>query len=77
MKINHQRIGPADDQSAYRCELAGTVGMLATVAILVKQFHLTYGAITIALDGESALDDASGNWPLQIDASAVFRYYLQ
>ena len=41
--------------------------MLSTVAILVKHFHITSGAITIALDGESALDEASGDWPLQID----------
>ena len=26
--------GPADDQSAYRSELAGTIGVLATVVIL-------------------------------------------
>ena len=41
--------------------------MLATVAILVKQFSIASGAFTIALDGESALEEASGNWPLQID----------
>ena len=50
--------GSADDESAYRSELVGTIGVLATVAILVKQFHITSGAITIALDGESALDEA-------------------
>ena len=59
--------GSADDQSAYCSELADTIGVLATVAILVKQFHTTSGAITIALDGESALGEASGNWPLQIE----------
>ena len=57
----------AEDQSAYRSELAGIIGVLATVAILVKQFSITSSAITIALDGESALDEASGTWPLQID----------
>ena len=56
--------GSAEDQSAYRSELAGTIGVLATVAILVKQFSITSGAITIALDGESALEEASGTWPL-------------
>ena len=36
--------GFAEDQSAYRSELAGAIGVLATVAILVKQFHFTSGA---------------------------------
>ena len=57
----------AEDQSAYRSELAGTIGVIATVAILVKQFSITSGAITVALDGESALEEASCTWPLQID----------
>jgi len=57
----------AEDQLACRSELAGNIGVLATVALLVKHFHITSGAITIALDGESAVDEASGDWPLQID----------
>ena len=33
--------GSAEDQSAYRSEVAGTIGVLATMAILVKQFSIT------------------------------------
>ena len=48
--------GLAFDQSAYRSELAGVAGILAAVAIIVQHYELTTGSITIALDGESALD---------------------
>ena len=58
--------GLPEDQSAYRSELAGILGVLYSVEILVTHFHTTSGSITIALDGESALDEARGDWPLQI-----------
>ena len=56
--------GFAEDQSAYRSELTGTIGVLATVVVLVKNFCITSGSITIALD--FVLDEAIGDWPLQI-----------
>jgi len=59
--------GSAEDQSAYRSELDGTIAVLATVLIVVKQFSITSGVITIALDGESAMEEANGNLHLQID----------
>jgi len=62
--------GSALDQSAYRSELTGIVGILATTAIIVKQFGIVTGEITIALDGESALDEACGEWPLAIDQAS-------
>ena len=34
---------------------------------MIQHFSITSGAITIALDGESALMEAGGDWPLQID----------
>ena len=63
-----------EDQLAYRSEFAGTTGVLTTVAVLVKHFHITTGVITIALDGESASDEASGDWSLQID-QPCFDYF--
>ena len=53
--------GSSEDQSAYRSELAGTIGVLDTVAILVKQFHITSCAIIIALDSESAISEIDDN----------------
>ena len=57
----------AADQSAHRSELAGVIGALATVTAIVKKNDITSGSITIALDGESALWEAKGDWPLQFD----------
>ena len=61
----------ADDQSTHRSELTGVIGILAMVAVLVKHYNITSGSITIALDGESVLGEAKGDWPLQIDHAPV------
>ena len=60
------------DQSAYRSELTGIVGILATTSIIVKQFGIVTGGITIALDGESAFDEACGECPLSIDQASYY-----
>ena len=62
--------GSPIDQSAYRSELTGIVGILATTAIIVQHFGIVTGGITIALDVESALDEASGEWSLTIDQAS-------
>ena len=62
--------GSPIDQSAYRSELTGIAGILATTEIIVKHFGIVTGGITIALDGESALDEACGEWPLSIDQAS-------
>ena len=36
----------------------------------MKHFGIVTGGITIALDGESALDEACGEWPLAIDRAS-------
>jgi hypothetical protein len=59
--------GLPTDQSAYQSELAGIVGILSAVAVIIQQYDITKGSITIALDGESALDQASAETPLKID----------
>ena len=59
--------GTPTDQSAYRSELAGITGILSAVAIIIQHYDITEGSITIALDGSSALDQASADNPLKID----------
>ena len=54
-------------QSPYRSEAAGIIGVLSAISVLVSQFSITSGALTIALDGLSALNEAKGEWPLEID----------
>ena len=59
--------GTHEYYSAYRSELAGILGFLSVLSALVKHFNITTGSITLALDGKSALIQASGDWPLNID----------
>ena len=58
--------GSPTTQSAYRSELAGIIGVLSSVELIIKQFNIQGGSITLALDGESALKAARGDWRLQI-----------
>jgi hypothetical protein len=58
--------GLPTDQLAYRSELAGIAGILSAVAVIIQQYDITKGSITIALDGESALDQASAEPPLRL-----------
>ena len=55
------------DQSAHRSELAGSVGIFLTAAVIVKQCVITGGGLSIAFDGESTVNKASGEWPLCTD----------
>lgn len=59
--------GTPSDQSAYRSELAWVAGILSALEVLAHHFSLTDGSITIALDGQSALREASGDTPLRVD----------
>jgi hypothetical protein len=56
--------GHRQEQSAYRSELAGIEGALAVLASVCRVHRVENGAVTIGLDGEQALIEASGNWPL-------------
>jgi hypothetical protein len=57
--------GNDDEQSAYRSELAGIEGTLAVVSSLCTVFDIQQGCITIGLDGDQALRQAGGDWPLE------------
>ena len=59
--------GPASSQSAYRSELAGVIASLTVINTLVRHHSITEGAVTIALDGKTAMEEASGDWPFSID----------
>ena len=56
--------GHNHEQSSYRSELAGISGSLAIIAAVCDKYGITSGSITIALDGEQAMLNASSSWPL-------------
>ncbi|HEY9817543.1 MAG TPA: hypothetical protein V6D20_17320, partial [Candidatus Obscuribacterales bacterium] len=71
----NQVIGSPLQQSAYRSELAGVAGILVLLDLIASHFSLTAGAITIGLDGESALNQTAGDWllkPQQTDFDLLF-----
>ena len=55
------------NQSAYRSELAGVFTALTILDVLVRHHNITKGDVTIALDGDSALIQSCGDWPLSVD----------
>jgi hypothetical protein len=58
--IYGETISPGDptDQSAYRSELVGIYGIVATIWLLENEYHLI-GDVTVGCDGLSALRQAS------------------
>jgi hypothetical protein len=50
--------GYGDDQSAYRSELCGLMGIMYTLRELCAHHHIKTGAITVACDGLSAIRKA-------------------
>ena len=56
--------GDATDQSAYRAELGGISGVIATVDCLCRLHRISSGAIQCRLDGYQAMRHASGADPL-------------
>ena len=59
-------IGLPEEQSSYRSDLAGVLGVLTCVEALVKFYNIQNDLITIALDGESAIYQSDSEWPLSI-----------
>ena len=59
--------GLGEDQLAYRSELTGVIAALTILDVLVRHHNITDGAVTIALDGDSALIQSGGDWPLSVD----------
>ena len=74
--------GSGEDQSAYRSELAGVISALTTLDVLVRHHNITDGSVTIVLDGDSALIQSDGDWPLSVDQPSfdylqVIRSWMQ
>ena len=61
--------GSGETQSAYRSKIAGVIAGLTIVDIVVRHHNITEGAVTFALDGQKAMDQCAGDWPLSIDQS--------
>lgn len=68
--------GSKDKQSPYCIKLAGIIGVLASLAVIIQRHHVTTGTVTIALDGESAMNQAKKDTPLHI-AQQSFDDYFQ
>lgn len=72
-KGNNWVTGSGAHQSAYRSEIAGVISALTMSYVLVLHYKITDGAVTIALNGDSALIQSGGDWPLSV-AQADFDY---
>ena len=57
--------GEFEDQSAYRSELAGVSGIIATIQCICTTHNITQGSIEVGLDGLQAMKEISGNWPIK------------
>jgi hypothetical protein len=57
--------GEAVYQSSYRSELGGVSGIIEIVGILCELHSIPAGVIEVGLDGEQAMKNISGTWPLQ------------
>jgi hypothetical protein len=69
-KDNHNPLEAANwvpGLASHRSKLAGVAGILSAVAIIIQHYDITTGSVTIALDGQSALDVASVDTPMKID----------
>ena len=66
---------PEESQSTYRSKLAGVIAGLTILYVLVSHHNIIEGSVTIALDGERAMKESAGDWPLSLDQK--FFYYLQ
>ena len=68
--------GSKSEQSAYCSELAGIIGVLASLAVITQRHNVTTGGITIALDGKSAMNQAKKQTPLHI-AQQSFDFFQE
>ena len=70
--------GSKAKQSPYCIKLAGIIGVLTSLAVIIQRHHVTTGTVTIALNGESesAMNQAKKDTPLHI-AQQSFDDYFQ
>jgi hypothetical protein len=51
-------LGKPEDHDSFRSELSGLIGIATLVKLLCEYFNITDGALEVACDGLSALNDA-------------------
>jgi hypothetical protein len=56
--------GEPEDHSSYRSEIGGVSGIVETVGILCAQYSIKSGAVEVGLDGDQAMKNIFGTWPL-------------
>jgi hypothetical protein len=56
--------GETVNHSSYRSKIGGVSGIVETVGILCDRHSITAGAIKVGLDGEQAMENIFGTWPL-------------
>jgi hypothetical protein len=56
--------GASDSQSPYRSELGGITGTVEALHCICVIHRITQGAVEVGLDGNHAMKEAFGNWPL-------------
>jgi hypothetical protein len=56
--------GDSSSQSPYRSELGGVAGILECLHCICAAHDVTEGKVEIGLDGEQAMKEAFGDWPL-------------
>jgi hypothetical protein len=57
--------GETDCQSAYHSELCGIAGILEALHCICDAHSIDKGHMEYGLDGEQAMKEAFGDWPLQ------------
>jgi hypothetical protein len=56
--------GEEESQSPYRSELGGIAGILEVLHCVCGVYQVSVGHVTVGLDGEQAMKEAFGDWPL-------------
>jgi hypothetical protein len=57
--------GDPKEESLYRAELGGIAGILAIVDCVAQVHNITKEKIKVGFDGEQAMLNAEGDWPLK------------
>ena len=65
-KGNNWVTGSKINRSAYHSELTGFIAAFAILDVLFRHHDRTSGSVTIALDGELALNQSGGDWSLNV-----------
>ena len=59
--------GTREEQSAYRNELGGIIAGLTIIDAIIRYKNIPSGAVTIALDNDSAIDKSNSDSPISIN----------